>query len=139
MVIRMPGLDRLFWGVILLAVGLFIGAIAVGAIRVDPASVHVPRWVVFTIGLVFVLAGMSSCVGRSSRAADRFAAIILLAMSAVGGWISLFGASSHFSGGLPFVPRGADVAVARALMGCGSLVAMALSTYALRRAFRRDV
>lgn len=122
----------------MLATGLLLAAIAVDVIRVDPTSVHAPRWVVFTIGLVFVLAGVSAFVGVSSRARDLLAAIVLLAMSAVGGWVSLFGASGSFSGGLPILSRGVNVVLGRTLIGFGAIVTFVLSVYAMRRGLRRD-
>lgn len=121
------------WGWFCIILGLYPIAIATGLLTVDDASVHAPMWVVFLSGIAFVLTGAMMLVGHDSRINDLFAAMFLLIMGAVGTWIALLGPAEAFSGGIPFLPKEYNVAIARWLFGGGAVIVFALLAHAIRR------
>ena len=117
--------------------GLVPLLISMGAIPVEPGSVHAPRWVVGLAGLVFVVGGIMIFLGPQSGWSDALAAILLASFAAVGGWVSVFGESEYISGGLPLVSRETNIIIARCVFGAGAVVCLLLLRIAMKRAVAR--
>jgi hypothetical protein len=111
--------------------------IALGVIPVKPGTVRAPLSIVLFAGLLFWLAGASLLFGSTRpRVNSLLAAIILALFAAIGAWVSLFGTSGAFGGGLPIVSHAANEWISRAMFACGALVCAGCSIYALARAVR---
>ena len=131
-------LKRQIWGLILLGASLFVAALAINIVPIDESSLHVPRWVLALVAIVFASTGVLVVQSQSSRASDLLAGIILFAMSVIGMWIALFGSSEEFYGGLSILPRDANVTMARVLFGFGALITLGVSAYVIRKGLKRD-
>ena len=127
------------WGVLLLAIAIFIAAVSVGIIPLDESTINVPRWVLMIVSGTFALASVLVFVGQDSRAGDLIAGIVLLSMALIGGWISIFGSTQNLAGGLVFLPIEANIVLARALFGVGAILTLGIFIYAIRRALQRDM
>lgn len=130
--------DRRISGGVLLLMGLIIAAVSVDIIRVDESAIHVPRWVLFLIAIVFGSSGGLAIAGQNSRTGDVLAAVIFFAMAVIGGWVSLLGSPDRVSGGLALLPREVNVGIARVLFGLGAMLNGAMCIYALRRSIRDE-
>lgn len=126
------------WGVFLLAIAIFIAAIAVGIVPVEASAIYAPRWVLYLISVAFAFAAVLMLVGQNSRASDLLAAIVLLSMALVGGWISILGSSDNLTGGLIFLPNEANIILARFLFGFGAILTLVIFVYAVWQALQRD-
>lgn len=94
-----------------------------------------PLWVVGLVGVMFVIAGIMIFLRNYSRALDLFAAILLASFTLVAGWITFYSSPEGFSGGIPFLPRDANVSFARVMFGLGTLLCFGGFLYALKRFF----
>ena len=131
---RPAGTAHPFWAWFCIALGLGPLAIACGVVAVDPSKLLAPAWVLALCGLVFVIGGCMMLLGRGTRANDLLAGLICLAFAAVGIWVSLFAPSASFSGGIPLLSHEQNVTLGRWVIGCGAVVSLMLTGYALRRA-----
>lgn len=122
----------------MLAIAIFIAAVATRIIPVDETSIYVPRWILLLVSGIFALAAVLTLVGRNSRAGDLLAAFMLLSMAVLGGWISIFGSAENIAGGLILLPAEANSVMARVLFGFGAILTLSVSAYAVRRVFKGD-
>jgi len=120
------------WGWFCIILGLYPIAIATELWPVDATAVHVPIWVVFLCGVVFLMGGAMILIDRDSKFNAVCAAILLMGMGAVGAWVTVLGPPAGFSGGMPFLPGEYNVIFARWVFGCGALVSFMISAYAIR-------
>ena len=132
------GRARLVYGLGCIMLGCYPLALSLGFLPVDEAALNAPLWVVAGAGFVFVIAGFKILLAKHSRANDLLAGALLFLFGIMGAWVSLFGSSEGFSGGLPIVSSEANVLLGRWIFGLGSLVSFALSVYAFRRAIRKS-
>ncbi|QDS97322.1 hypothetical protein HG15A2_05830 [Adhaeretor mobilis] len=106
----------------MLAVGILIMMVATNVIPSEDEKFHVPRWVVFVCGMLFVTPGMAELLPGGKRTA-RFAFSFMLAcFGTIGGAVALLGDSAGFSGGIPFVSQGTNATIARWVFGGGALL-----------------
>ena len=115
------------------ALGLFLLLIAAGVIPTSDAQSQAPNSIIALCGVVFVIAGCMAILGTQSRVNDMLAALLCLIFGIVAAWVSLFGSSDGFSGGIPFFSNEANVKIARIAFGVGSLICFAMSGWALKR------
>lgn len=125
------------FGWLFIALGVALVAVALGVIPVDPASVHAPGWVLALCGALFGLGGLAVVARRWPAVQSAAVGLIWLAASVVGGWIALFGEAEHFSGGLPVLPPGVNVGLARALFGTGAVLSLAVFVWGTVQLVRR--
>ena len=110
---------------------------AIGIIPVKTGSLHAPTYIVFIAGLLFWIAGVSILIGSTRPRFNSLLAAILFALFAViGGWVSLFGTSNAFGGGVPFAPHSTNEWIARVMFGAGAIVCVLCCIYALAMAVR---
>ena len=129
----------LLLGFAAIAGGVAVLLVAAGVVAVDPTTVHAPRWVLGACGAVFALGGLAVIVPEGSPVGSAAAGTLVLAFGLVGGWVALFGEAEGFSGGLAFVPRAVNVAIARGLFGAGALLCFALFAWGVRQTVRRTL
>jgi hypothetical protein len=115
-----------------IACGAFTLLVASGVLPMQTAN-DTPIWVIWLIGVVFVIAGVMIFLRNHSRALDFFAAIILASFTLIGGWVSLFASPEGFSGGIPFLPYDTNVVLARVMFGLGALMCFGGFVYAVKR------
>jgi len=92
-----------------------------------------PTWIIGLVGAMFVTAGAMIFLRNYSRLLDFFAALILAAFTSITGWIAFYGSADGFSGGIPFLPHGTNISLARTLFGLGGILCFLGFLYALKR------
>ena len=115
----------------LIGAGLVIVAVALGVLEPDPGSVHAPLWILALGGVVFVGGGVAVLVSPSSRLRSIAAGSLVVSMGIIAGWVALFGAGEHMSGGFWFVPHDTNVWIGRIVFGLASLMCFAIAAWAL--------
>ena len=120
------------WGWGMIIIGLLVVLIAA---EVVPSQGGAPQWVVAVSGIVFVIAGIMILRGRQSRHNSLLAAILLMGFAVLGVW-AVFAPAEGMSGGIPFLPRTANVVLGRWMFGTGALISAALAIYAFREFLR---
>lgn len=117
------------WALFLfVAIGIFLMLVATNVIPSPDEKFHVPRWVVFVCGLIFVAPAAAQLIFRQHpRAARYMIAFMLLCFGLVGGACGLLGDDESISGGLPFVSHETNVLLARCAFTFGGLLCLALS------------
>jgi hypothetical protein len=131
-----PRRGNLVVALLCIALGSFLALVAGGLIEDDPAKRHAPDLIIGLSGSVFVIAGIMILVGRQSRFNDLLAAILCMTFGIIGAWVSIFGASEGFSGGLPLISDETNTRLARAAFGLGALLCFAISAWAFKRYYR---
>lgn len=133
-----PAKNTLF-AILFFVVGLFVAAMAIGLVPVDEADADAPMWLLYVVAVVFMLAGVMIIIGQENRYNDLLAALLMVAMGAIGVWVAISAGASGFSGGIFLLPRASNVMLGRIAFGTGSLICFAMAAYALSRFFsRRD-
>lgn len=130
----LSGRARWAYGIGCIALGCIPIAASLGYVPVDEARLSAPSWVVAGAGFLFVVAGFMFLLAHHSRANDLLAGVLLMLFGLLGAWVSLFGSSEGFSGGLPFLSRELNALIARWVFGLGALISFALCAWAFRRA-----
>ncbi|MDP9091194.1 MAG: hypothetical protein M3O26_20965 [Pseudomonadota bacterium] len=129
-------------GLICLGAGVFILAVAGGAIAVPSGSVHAPHWLLGCVGFVFLFTGILA--GRwisGNRMNTAVAAALLTLFAVVGGWVAIFGQSDGFSvdfGGHETSLAASAAWPARAVFGFGALVTSICAAFTWRKVFRQQ-
>lgn len=143
-----PPLTRLA-GTLFAAPFLLMGALIVGIgcnwIPHDPASVHAPRWVLVTCGMVFICGGLavlSSTWTGHAKPQAFFGIAILLGLTAVANWVAFGPGERRFTsttsiGSSTSAPRPVDDLTGRIVFGTGAIlldgILVALVVSRLRR------
>lgn len=123
-------------GLLCIALGLWPLSIALGVVAVPEASLHAPLWVVALSGVAFVIGGCMILLAGRPGMNDFLAGVLCLIFALVGAWVALFGPDDGFSGGISLLPPAANVTLGRWVFGSGAILSLAISVYALRRAFQ---
>ena len=123
------------WALATIAMGLYPIALSLDLLP-GQDSLNGPPWVGVLAGGVFVLAGIAMLAGPQARVTHVLAAVLLLSLAAIGGWIAVAASSAGFSGGVPFLPGWLNVSIARVMFGCGALICLGMTLLAIRYAWR---
>lgn len=91
-------------------------------------------WVIGLCGFVFVIGGCMLFLAEHARTNDLLAGVLCMVFAVIGAWVSLFGPSEAFSGGLAFLSHGQNVMLGRWVFGIGALISVSIAIYAFRRA-----
>jgi len=75
-------------------------------------------------------------LARDHSGSDVIAVILLLAFSAITGWLTFYGPEGIIEGGLSFIPGSVSQALGRLLFGLGVVGCVGAAAMALRRLFR---
>jgi len=123
------------WALATIAIGLYPVAMSLDLLP-GRASLNGPPWVGVLAGGVFVLAGLAMLAGQRSRVTHVLVAVLLLSLTAIGGWIAIAASAGGFSGGIFFLPGWVNVAIARVMFGFGALVCLGMTLLAIGYAWR---
>jgi len=85
-------------------------------------------------GVLIVVA--LALLARDHSGSDVIAVILLLAFSAITGWLTFYGPEGIIEGGLSFIPGSVSQALGRLLFGLGVVGCVGAAAMALRRLFR---
>lgn len=116
-----------WFGAIFIAAGAAIMAMGADWIRVDPSSIHAPRWVLIASGGVFALGGVMTYTSRLDQRVNSFLALILIGtFASIASWIAFGPGERAFSGGASVGPvsvggSGGET-VGRAVFGFGAVL-----------------
>jgi hypothetical protein len=121
-------------------VGLWLIAVSIGLIPVQPGTLHAPLWLLAAIGAVFLLGGLLAATGSGGGLSTALAASLLSLLGLTGGWVALFGSSeglhATLSGGALSATADAPLP-ARIGFGIGALIVLSWAGYAWRLVFKR--
>lgn len=150
-------------GTLLLGGGLMIVFIALEWIRVDPASIHVPRWVLGICGVMFMIPGIAAvyfgvrnALGGGARSGrrgdgDGFSVVGWLCgmtisggMTVVAGWIAFGPGERAFSGsvgvgGVAVGGAGQSETLGRWVFGIGAVLVGLFTVWGVIYGIRRIV
>lgn len=141
-----PGPAPVLAGVLVGIMGMLIVLVAANIIRVDPSTMHAPRWVVAAAGLAFAVAGLWVAVARPDQGKDAVGGrmtisglllgiTIIALMAAVANWIAFGPGERRFGGGLsvPFVTISSRASEwsGRAVFGLGAVMLDALLLWSI--------
>lgn len=125
---------------------LFVGAgipiilLALDIIPVDPSKVHAPRWVLFSAGLTFALAGLVMRLAplRYERPARYMFACSLMCTTffLVGAWVALFATGIQGAIGPILVTGPAADLMGRVIFGFGALLLGFMTVFSWRQWWR---
>ncbi|MFH1845670.1 MAG: hypothetical protein ABIF77_20995 [bacterium] len=114
--------DRRTAAIVLTLLGVAIILLSAGVIPLEPDSLNVPLWILTVIGVLLLSAGLSAFLPSNSASANAFIAVTLALFALVLTWVSLWGDSRAFSGGIPLLPGSVNVVLARVVFGSLALV-----------------
>lgn len=123
-------------GMLFLVAGVVIGLVAMGIIAVDEELLHAPRWVIGLLAALFFAGGLAMLVGPGTSLAQWSAGTIVVSMTIVSAWVSLYGASEHFSGDWPLLSKEANVLIARILFGAVAFLGLGIMVGAVKKSWR---
>ncbi len=130
--------SRVLPGILLIVAGIVVALLAIDVIQVDPKTVHVPNWVLGLLGLLFVGGGLATIANPQSSLASWSAGTVVISITVVFAWVSLYGPAEQFSGDLPFLSRETNVTIARIVFGCVALLGLAITVAAARKTWGRS-
>ena len=128
--------ERIGW--LCLGIGLYVSSISTGLLPIKIDNLHAPLWVLFLCGVIFILCGVMMLIGHGSKFNNILAAIVLIIMAGIGGWIALFSTPEAISGGIPFLSETNNIILSRIVFGCGALLTFFMSMYAIRKYIKNN-
>lgn len=116
-----------WFGAVFILAGGAIMAIGLDWIRVDPSSIHAPRWVLTACGGMFALAGAMVYTSRLDERVNHVLAFLLIGMVAsVASWVAFGPGERAFTGGASVGPVAVGGSggerIGRAVFGFGAVV-----------------
>jgi hypothetical protein len=120
-------------------------ALALGWMRIDPATLEAPRWVIASAGLMFIAGGfvpLNLVCGFAGWFNQLSGLVAAGALAAVFNWIAFFPGARHFTGttavlGLRLVAAGSGEMAGRIVFGLMALLMDAIVLLGLWRLLRR--
>lgn len=108
-------------GYLCLALGAVLTLVASGVIPADPSQFEAPRWMLVLAGLNVMACGGSLITQKDSAPQLCCVGFILISFAILGGWVAFFSKDDAIAGGIPFIPRGINIFLARCLFATGPL------------------
>jgi len=118
-----------------LAAGAALGAAALGLLPPRYVILDAPREVVGAAGGVLAFAGLAM-LARDHRGSDLLSAFVLLGLSILTGWVTLYGPEGLIEEGFEFIPTSVREALGQSLFGIGLLLCGLMAFLGLRRLVR---
>ncbi len=118
-----------------LVAGIVLCADALGALPAEYDIIDASRGVVASAGGALVVLALA-LLARDHRASDMIGGILLLAFSAITGWLTFYGPEGIIEGGIAFIPPTVGEALSRLLFGLGVVACVGMAILAFRRLFR---
>jgi hypothetical protein len=126
-------MNRLLSGVLMIVAGSVIELIVMDVVQIDEELVHAPDWILALCGLLFLSGGLAIAASPKGSIATWSAGTLVISMTVISAWVTVFGASEQFSGDWPFISRGTNVIIARFVFGCVSLLGLAIIGAAVKK------
>ena len=118
-------------GIFCSMMGVVILLAAFGFGPMSDAAMNAPRWIVGVMGLIFLGSGVM-LIDAFHRLASVMAGLVMVGMTVVCGWISIFGEDAYFSGGPSLFSERTEVLIARVMFGLVAALGAAISINAIR-------
>ena len=93
---------------------------------------NAPGPILILVGFIFILAGVMIIFGKKTKFNNFLASLLTAIMGIIGGWISLYGDTSNFSGNGMLISQITNLPLERIMFGLGSLICFLVSAYAFR-------
>lgn len=129
--------EKLLTGAFFSIMGVMVLLAAFGLGPMSNSAMHAPRWVVGLAGMLFLGCG-AMLVETSHQLATWMAGLVTIGMTAICGWIALFGEDEYFSGGLSIFSDHVEVLIARVIFGFVAVLGTAITINAIRKIFNRS-
>ena len=91
---------------------------------------NAPGPILIMVGFIFILVGVMIIFGKRRKLNNFLASLLTAIMGIIGGWISLYGDSSNFSGNGMLVSHITKLPLERIMFGFSSLLCFLVSVYA---------
>lgn len=131
-------LDRILISIFLIVSGIAVELVAFDIIPIDEKRVHAPNWIIALLGILFLAGGLTIFVNPKSGIARWAAGIVVITITIVSAWVSVFGASEHFAGDWPFLSNDTNVIIARIMFGCIALMGLAIIVAAAKKSWGQN-
>jgi hypothetical protein len=116
-----------------MTVGGGILLVGLGAIEVDPASVHAPMWVIGVAGMTFIGGGAALLFERHRLLANLGGLTVVTSLMTVAFWVAFNAPAEEIQGGIPFLSAETNGRIGKVLFGFGGFLCLALLLHGLRR------
>lgn len=121
---------KLILTIITFMLGIFMVLEGSGITSIGTGDNNAPGPILILAGLIFVLAGIMIICGKKTKLNNFLAALMTAVMGIIGGWVSLYGDTSNFSGNGILIFHITDLPLERIMFGFGSLLCFLVSAYA---------
>lgn len=127
---------------VFIGTGLFIVLIAGDVIRVDPDTIHSPRWVLAAAGMVFMIGGVMAGAGPTHALLnDVLAGVLIGCMASIATWIAFGPGEREFTGSVSLGPVAiggeSGASVGRIAFGVSSILLWALVVFVVHRVVKQ--
>lgn len=122
--------QKLLGGILFSGAGILIILLGLGIIPSDDSEMNAHPVIIQLCGVMFLWTGIMIFTGGNSKYNDFLGGMLVLMMGIVAGYVAFFGTDEGMSGGLGFLPRSANLILARGVFGFGSLICIGVSLYA---------
>ena len=110
--------------------GIFLSLEGLEIINIGTNENNAPGPILILVGFSFILAGVMIIFGKRRKLNNFLASLLTAIMGIIGGWISLYGDSSNFSGNGMLVSHITKLPLERIMFGFSSLLCFLVSVYA---------
>ena len=121
------------WGWLCMFLGLYPIAFALKLFPTGDTTGYAPMWIIFLVGLVFVITGTFILVKRHSRINTLLATSILFMLGAISVWVALFSPTEWFVGGFTALSEDQNIVLARWMFGVGAIASFIMSGYGIQK------
>jgi len=125
--------QKLAVGLLAMTMGSGILLVGLGAIEVDPASVHAPMWVIGVAGMTFIGGGAAVLFEGHRLLANLGGLTVIASLMTVAFWVAFNAPAEQIQGGIPLLSAETNGRIGKLLFGFGGFLCLALLVYGLRR------
>ncbi len=118
-----------------LVFGAALCADALGVLPAEYSVLELPEAALGSAGGGLIVLALA-LLAHDHRGSEILSAILLLAFSAIVGWLTFYGTEGIIEGGVPFIPPSVGDALGRLLFGLGVVACVGMAALALRRLLR---
>lgn len=111
-------------------VGIFLCLEGLEITDIGTNENNAPGPILIMVGFIFILVGVMIIFGKRRKLNNFLASLLTAIMGIIGGWISLYGDSSNFSGNGMLVSHITKLPLERIMFGFSSLLCFLVSVYA---------
>lgn len=118
--------------VLLLAVAVFMLALAFDLYTPESGQLRAPKWIVGISGLMFAGGGMAVLFPDNQVLGWAIAMLILACATATSLWVGLFANPDGISGGLPLLSQATNTRIGRVAFTVSGILCLALLLWGLK-------